>query len=285
MKHDGSREVTAEEREKRPQWWRRLGAALRRVWPFALGIAAALLAVLLYTFLFPAPTPLTENEIKIDIAEAMASATPEAAYSAQVYERILPSLVLVKANFGPAEEGDEDDQGLGSGTVINENGDILTALHVVAGAQEIVVVYADGTEAAAEIGGAEPENDIAVLQPTQPPGLIVPAVLGNPYAMAVGDEAFAVGNPMGLTASMSAGVISGFNRSIPVGEGQRLERLIQFDTAVNPGNSGGPLLNREGQVVGIVTALANPSEQNFFVGIGFAVPIGTAVAAAGAPGY
>jgi S1-C subfamily serine protease len=98
----------------------------------------------------------------------------------------------------------------------------------------------------------------------------------------VGDEAYAVGNPLGLAASMSAGVISGFNRSIPVEDSdRRLERLIQFDTAVNPGNSGGPLLNRQGHVVGIVTALANPSGQRFFTGIGFAVPIGTAVSAAG----
>ena len=91
---------------------------------------------------------------------------------------------------------------------------------------------------------------------------------------------------MGLVASLSAGVISGFNRSIPTEDGEkRLEGLIQFDTAVNPGNSGGPLLNRQGQVIGIVTALANPSEQNFFIGIGFAVPIGTAVSAVGGPEY
>jgi len=280
---DGSRELTAEERDKRPKL-RRLWAVVRRLWLFALGIVAALLAVLLYAFLFPAPTPLSENEIENSIAAAMASATPEAAYSARGDEGILPSLVLVQASF-ESEEAEEDDFGLGSGTVINENGDILTAFHVVAGAKEIKITYADGSEATAEISGAEPENDIAVLQPTQAPGLIVPAVLGNPFAMRVGDQAFAVGNPMGLTGSMSAGVISGFNRSIPVGEeGQRLERLIQFDTAVNPGNSGGPLLNRQGQVVGIVTALANPSEQNFFVGIGFAVPIGTAVSVAGGPG-
>ena len=105
--------------------------------------------------------------------------------------------------------------------------------------------------------------------------------------MRVGDEAFAVGNPLGLVASLSAGVISGFDRSVPVkGSDQRLEGLIQFDTAVNPGSSGGPLLNRQGHVVGIVTALANPSEQNFFVGVGFAVPIGTAVSAGGGgPSY
>ena len=139
--------------------------------------------------------------------------------------------------------------------------------------------------AQSEIIAAEPENDIAVLHPDQPPELIVPAVLGSAGAMRVGDEAFAVGNPEGLAGSMSAGVISGFDLSIPIEEdGQRLEGLIQFDTAVNPGNSGGPLLNRRGQVVGIVTALANPAEQNFFVGIGFAVPIGTAVTVAGGPG-
>ena len=104
--------------------------------------------------------------------------------------------------------------------------------------------------------------------------------------MRIGDETYAVGNPLGLAGSMSAGVISGFDRSLPVNErGQRLEGLIQFDAAVNPGNSGGPLLNRAGQVIGIVTALANPSEQNSFTGIGFAVPITTASSAAGAPRY
>jgi S1-C subfamily serine protease len=256
-----------------------------RTWPFVLGICAALSAVLLYTLLFPGPTPLTEGDVNDSIAQAMASATPEAPYSARIYRTILPSLVLVQAQFPDAEE--EEQFGIGSGVVVNDAGDILTAWHVVNGAGRINVTYADGTEATAEISAAEPENDIVVLHPAQPPGLIVPAVLGNPFAMSIGDEAFAVGNPLGLTGSLSAGVISGFNRSIPVSEDgeRRLERLIQFDTAVNPGNSGGPLLNREGQVVGIVTALANPSEQNFFVGIGFAVPIGTAVSVAGAPGY
>ena len=264
---------------------KRLQSAIRRTWPFALGMVAALIMVALYVFLFPDPEPLTERQVKESIAQALASATPPPAHSAQVYEMILPSIVLIQAQFNGGEE--KEDFGLGSGVVVNDAGDILTALHVVAGATAIEVTYADGTSAKAEIIAAEPENDIAVLHPTQPPGLIVPAILGNPFAMRIGDEAYAVGNPMGLTASMSAGVISGFNRSIPVGEegDQRLEGLIQFDTAVNPGNSGGPLLNREGQVVGIVTALANPSEQNFFVGIGFAVPIGTAVSVAGGPGY
>ena len=269
-------------------WIQTLRLAVRRTWPFIAVVISAFLGVYLYSLFFPAPAPLGQNQVDESIAQAMASATPPPPYSAQVYQAILPSLVLIQTQRENAAGNADDDErfGMGSGVVVNQSGDILTALHVVAGATEIKVLFADGSRATAELVSAEPENDIAVLHPNQPPELIVPAVLGNPGAMRVGDEAFAVGNPLGLVASMSAGVISGFNRSIPTGEGDgRLEGLIQFDTAVNPGSSGGPLLNRQGHVVGIVTALANPSEQNFFIGVGFAVPIGTAVSAAGGPGY
>jgi S1-C subfamily serine protease len=241
--------------------------------------------VYLYSRLFPAPVPPSPSELDTSIRQAIASVTPSPPDSTLVYQTILPSIVFIKTQ----REHDTEAHGFGVGTgvIVNENGDILTALHVVEDATEIEVFFADGSQATAVILSAEPENDIAVLYPHQPPALIVPAVLGNPRAMRIGDQAFAVGNPLGLVASMSAGVISGFDRSIPVQESeQRLEGLIQFDTAVNPGNSGGPLLNRHGHVVGIVTALANPSEQNYFIGIGFAVPIGTALSAGGGgPGY
>ena len=138
----------------------------------------------------------------------------------------------------------------------------------------------------AEVIVEQPENDIAVLHPIQPPALLVPATLGNPNAMRVGDEAFAVGNPFGLYGSMSAGVISGFNRSFqPPDKDQELQGLIQIDAAVNPGNSGGPLLNRNGQVIGIVVGIVNPTEQDVFIGIGFAVPINVAASGAGLPRY
>ena len=141
----------------------------------------------------------------------MASATPAPAYSAQVFRIIQPSLVLIQTKSRDAA-GDEKDK-LGSGVVISDQGDILTALHVVEDAVEIQVIFADGTQTSAQVSATQPENDIAVLQPDRLPDLLVPAVLGNPNAMRVGDEAFAVGNPFGLYGSMSAGVISGFNRS------------------------------------------------------------------------
>jgi S1-C subfamily serine protease len=169
--------------------------------------------------------------------------------------------------------------GIGTGVVVNADGSILTANHVVATAKTIYVTYADGTEAIGEIVSQTPENDIAVLKTDKLPDTLVPAVLGG--GVEIGDEVYAIGHPLGFVDSFSAGVVSGLNRTVPINEDLTLEGLIQSDAAVNPGNSGGPLVNRNAQVVGIVTALANPVEQNAFAGIGFAVPIGAAAGGAG----
>jgi S1-C subfamily serine protease len=257
--------------------------------PFVSGVIAALAALLLYTALFPAPTPLSMDQVNDSVVQAMASATPAPAYSSLVYQAILPSLVFIEVH-GPGVAGAggeaEGSDGLGSGVVINSDGEVLTSLHVVTNSTEILLTFADGTESAAQIAATQPEHDIAVLHPGKLPNVLVPAVLGNPNSMHVGDEAYAVGHPFGLYGSMSAGVISGFERTFRVqNSDQRLEGLIQIDAAVNPGNSGGPLLNRYGQVIGIVTGLANPTDQSFFVGIGFAVPIDIAGGAAGLPPY
>jgi len=157
---------------------------------------------------------------------------------------------------------------------------------VVSSAKNITVIYADGTESPAVLALAQPEIDIAVLQPTVLPREWYPATLGNPGAMRVGDEAYVLGNPFGLPWSFSAGVISGFDRTFSVpNSNQVINGMIQFDAAANPGNSGGPLLNRSGHVIGIVTGILNPTNENFFVGIGFAVPIGTATGGMGSPPY
>jgi S1-C subfamily serine protease len=252
--------------------------------PFVLGVLAALAALMLYNVLFPGPHQLTTQEVNDAVAQALASATPEPAFSSRVFQVIRPSLVLIQTENTDAQ-GNEG-YGLGSGTVIDDSGSILTSLHVVAGASDIEVTFADGTQSSAQVVATQPENDIAVLSPSQPPAQIVPAILGNPAAMRVGDEAFAVGNPFGLYSSMSAGIISGFDRTFqPPNSDQKLLGLIQIDAAVNPGNSGGPLLNRYGQVVGVIVGIANPTEQDVFIGIGFAVPIDVAGGAAGLPPY
>jgi S1-C subfamily serine protease len=265
--------------------WQRLRNGARRFFPFALGILAAFGALLLYQAVFPGKPPLTTQDVNASIASAMASATPPLAFSARAFQVIQPSLVLIQTHVSD-QNGDEEDS-LGSGVVVTDQGAILTSLHVVADANVIVVTFADGTQSHAQIVDKQPDHDIAVLQADQPPEKVVPAVLGNPGAMHVGDETYAVGNPFGLYGSMSSGVISGFNRTFHMpNSDQVLEGLIQVDAAVNPGNSGGPLLNRYGQVIGIVTGIVNPTEDNFFVGVGFAVPINTAVGGmGGSPPY
>ncbi len=251
---------------------------------FAAGAAAAFLALLVYAVLFPGPPPLTTRDVTDSVAHALASVTPLPALSARVYRVIQPSLVVVQAQVPGANGTVEHD--VGSGVIINDQGAILTSLHVVAQGTDIQVTFADGSQSPAQVTVKQPEHDIAVLQARQLPKPLVAATLGNPGAARVGDEAFVVGNPFGLYSSLSAGVISGFGRSFqPVDSTIRLQDLIQIDAAVNPGNSGGPLLNRYGEVIGIVAGLVNPTAQNFFVGVGFAVPITLASPAAGSPPY
>ena len=268
-------------------WQRRLQQLrqyIGRAAPFVAGMLAAFAALLLYNVFVPPPLPLTLGEVNESVTQALADATPMPAYSSLVYQVIQPSIVLIQVQT--IGENAEEEDGLGTGVVINDDGDILTSLHVVTNTTSIQLTFADGTESGAQVIAMVPEDDIAVLRAEQLPALLVPATLGNPNAMHIGDEAFVVGHPLGLYGSMSTGVISGLDRTFrPPNSEQRLRGLIQIDAAVNPGNSGGPLLNRYGQVVGIVAGLANPTENNVFIGIGFAVPIDVAGGAAGLPPY
>jgi S1-C subfamily serine protease len=273
-------DLTAQGQET-PRRFSRLG----RLAPFAAGALVAFGAVLLYGALFPAPR-LTQDEVDATVTEALASVTPAPAFSEFVYRAVRPSLVLVRTTIAEPSGDPRQDEGFGSGVVVNLAGDILTSYHVVANAGAVELIFADGSESDAEVIDTDPDIDIAVLRAQTPPAEIIPATLGDPGSVREGSEAYALGSPFGLAASMSAGVISGLDRTFRLEETDRVLRgLIQIDAAVNPGNSGGPLLNREGHVIGIVTALLNPSGDDVFAGIGLAVPINVAGGAAGLPPY
>ena len=246
----------------------------------ALGVVALLLVLVLWRTFRTDDQQLAAVDVEEAVAQALASATAAPVISAQVYQVILPSLVIVQTDI----VGEEGGFGIGTGVVVNSDAEVLTALHIIEGATEVELAFVDGTRTSATVANVEPDSDIAVLTPAVMPDLVVPATIGSSSAMRVGDEVFAVGNPLGLVASLSAGVVSGLDREFrPSSREEPLRGLIQFDAAVNPGNSGGPLLNRRGQVVGIVTGLINPTGDDFFVGIGFAVPIDVAIGGAGGP--
>lgn len=209
--------------------------------------------------------------------------------STLAYAKTHPSVVRVSghADAGnsarlPPQDNADHTSGVGSGVVILDNGTILTNLHVVLGARTIKVTFSDGLESEARLINVMPEHDLAVLQASILPDDLVPATLRSTAGLVPGDPVMAVGFPFDIGPSASLGVISGLKREFRSPEGKGvLSNLIQFDAAANPGNSGGPLVTMEGEVIGIVTAILNPTEQRVFVGIGFAVPIENAAAGVG----
>ncbi|HLT09940.1 MAG TPA: trypsin-like peptidase domain-containing protein [Micromonosporaceae bacterium] len=247
-------------------------ARRRNRWIAAAAVAAALAITAAVAFRWgssanpaaepvPAPSPTPSADAQLSTAE--------------IYSALAPSVVTVEA-VNPSTGRVES---TGTGVVASADGTIVTALHVVSGAGSIRVTFADGTPSRARLVGADSSIDIAILAPSDLPTIVVPATLGNPGRLAVGDTVVAIGNQLGLTSSATEGVVSGLDRSARGEDGTRLTGLIQFDAAVNPGSSGGPLVNARAELVGIVVALANPTDDRTFIGIGFAVPIGTAVAA------
>ena len=244
----------------------RIRTALRRALPWTAALAAPALLVAISM----APAPRAED--------VPPSPTPTPLVR-EVYAKVAPSVVQVKAL-----RSDGTVASAGSGVVIDDAGDILTSLHIVEDAGSLIVVFADGTQSGAVIIAEAAASDIAALRPANIPAQLTPATLGNPSSLHIGDDAIVVGNPFNLTRSLSTGVISGLDRSVQVpNQNRSLTGLIQFDAAVNPGSSGGPLVNRDGEVVGIVTGLVNPTGQPAFSGIGFAVTIDTAAGALGVP--
>jgi S1-C subfamily serine protease len=277
-----------------PGWWsrssRRAGTLIRRNERWAWGALALLLALVAG---WPA---WTRHERQIPTFEQIDTAMRESinkeplqSAAANAYEAVIGSVVRVVGEQPPGrpdpKEGEER-KSVGSGVVIVDKGLILTNLHVVHGASRIRVTFANGMQSEATLVNVQPENDLAVLQATSRPDELEAATMRSTGGLRPGDEVIAVGYPFGIGPSASQGVVSGLKREFRSPEGKRiLTNLIQFDAAANPGNSGGPLVTMDGHVVGIVTAIMNPTEARTFIGIGFAVPIENAANAAGLPPF
>ena len=182
------------------------------------------------------------------------------AYSAavvRVAERVLPSVasLLVRTNRG---------SGAGSASVLTSDGFLLTSAHVVEGADSAEAAFTDGTEVRADVVGRDPLSDLAVLRARG--AVPAPVTLGDAAALRVGQLVVALGNPLGLAGSVTAGIVSALGRSLPTRSGRVVDEVIQTDAALNPGNSGGVLANSAGRMVGVNTAVAG-------IGVGLAVPI------------
>ena len=280
---DGSsRETVANSRRQR---LRQLFQRYERIlWVGAAG-GLALLIVLTHAVFMPATREITQKDIDSAVLHTLETTTlPSPATKA--YEVIRPSIVRVRRMEPDEKTGEDKEKGLGTGVVIVDKGVILTSLHVVAGAKRIQVVFYDGLESPANVTGMRPEDDLAVLQAEKIPDDLMAATMRSTADLSVGDEVVAVGFPFGIGPSATAGIVSGLRREFLSPEGKRLlTNLIQFDAAANPGSSGGALVTARGEVVGIVTAILNPTQQRFFVGIGFAVPIENAASAVGVPPF
>jgi S1-C subfamily serine protease len=277
---------------------------------FVGGAACAALIAAAYLWSQPRPQALTQEDVDAAVLRSLEDKTlPSRA--AKAADIVRPSLVRVRG-LGDAAQlkskpkarskrqdrasgkdapGDarakDDPEGMeelsvGSGVVIVDNGVILTNLHVVAGVKRVRVTFYDGSESDADLVSVHPENGLAVIKARTIPDDLPAATLGSADQLKPGDEVVAVGFPFGIGPSVSSGVVSGLNREFRSPEGDRLlTRLIQFDAAANPGSSGGPLVTMQGDVVGIVTAILNPTESGTFIGIGFAVTIAAAGRAVG----
>ena len=288
--------------------FRDFGARYRSLLVFLGGAALVLLAGITYLESQPQPPRVTQEDIDAAVLHTLENKTVPSR-AAKAAEMVRPAVVRVNSfgdpgepkaqakegakrpprKFDPGKKAEKDSSdsgleplGLGTGVVIVDDGTILTNLHVVYGAKRLTVTFFDGSESEASLVSVHPENDLAVIKAQKIPDDLPAATLGSAGRLKPGDEVVAVGFPFGMGPSVSYGVVSGLNREFRSPEGERLlTRLIQFDAAANFGNSGGPLVTMQGDVVGIVTAIMNPSEAGTFIGIGFAVTIAAAGRAVG----
>ncbi len=260
------------------------------LWALAGALFATAALLLVYASVHR-PKPLTQEALEAAVRHMLEKEPLPSPY-AKAAEAIAPSVVRVVGLMDEKDDGTDDaekralNRSLGTGVVILDNGTILTNLHVVWGAKRIKVRFHNGHESEAAMINMQPENDLAVLKASSLPDDLEAATMRSTSDLRPGDQVVAVGHPFGIGPSVSGGVVSGLKREFRDPEGKKLlTNLIQFDAAANPGNSGGPLVTMDGHVVGIVTAILNPTEARTFIGIGFAVPIENAASAVGIPPF
>jgi 2-alkenal reductase len=219
------------------------------------------------------PTPVSDAVI--------AEADAEYLLLTNLYERVSPSVVNIEVDVALGGTTTFLDTGRGSGFVFDRSGHIVTNAHVINMAEDIRVTFDDGSVASAEIVGEDLYSDLAVIRVDAPADELVPIDVGDSDRVRVGERAIAIGNPFGLTSSMTVGIVSGLGRQLPSAQlidasalaGFSNPNIIQVDTDINPGNSGGPLLNSRGELIGVNTAIR--SDSGTFEGVGFAVPART----------
>ena len=233
-------------------------------------IGAAIVVAVFAVFLLPSQN-LTEPRIIEDnttIPNAIGQTNTYAKNLSlvEIFEKSESGVVRVNVQ----REQDVNSNAVGSGFVFDKKGHIITNAHVVKDAKKIVVTFLDGRSYNAEVIGHDDFTDIGVIMVNADLGLLHPLTLGDSSNLKVGEQIAAIGNPFGLSGSMTAGIVSQLGRLLPSGAGYSIPDVIQTDAAINPGNSGGPLLNMRGEIIGINTAIQSTTGE--FTGVGFAVP-------------
>ena len=240
-------------------------------------IAVTLLVALAGAACTPvAPPPAAQAQVR-EAPPMPASLRADELAMVELFERTSPSVVYLtslarRVNwFGRTTA--EVPQGTGTGFVWDDDGHVITNYHVIGGASAVEVVLHDQMTYEATFVGASPSHDLAVLRISAPSGTLRPVEIGDSEALRVGQSVYAIGNPFGLSATLTTGIVSALGRRIEGTDGTPIENVIQTDAAINRGNSGGPLLNSAGRVIGVNTQIASPSGASH--GVGFAVPVNT----------
>ena len=240
---------------------------------FVGGVIGSLIVTLIFVTLFVSPPESIKNEIITNdnqIPNTIVETTK--LYSnnlslIEIFEKSEPGVVRV--NVQRSETSDVVN-GVGSGFVFDKKGHIITNAHVVKDAKKVVVTFLDGRSYNAELIGIDEYTDMAVLKVNADLALLRPLLIGDSSNLKVGETITAIGNPFGLSGSMTSGIVSQLGRLLPSGAGYSIPDVIQTDAAINPGNSGGPLLNMRGEMIGINTAIQSATGE--FTGVGFAIP-------------